>query len=61
VAWLASRADCKLSHEDADIDILVQDRSSAESTETMFTTVDEGFAALNEFDSGANSRQESEV
>jgi hypothetical protein len=52
VAWLASRAGCHQIHEDSDIDILVQDQSAAESTVSTFATVEEGFAALNEFDSG---------
>jgi hypothetical protein len=52
LAWLASRADCHQSHEESAIDSLVQDQTSAESTVSRFATVDEIFAALNEFDSG---------
>jgi hypothetical protein len=52
VASLTSRAGCHQSHEDSAIDSLVQDQTRAESTVSTFATVDEVFAAMNEFHSG---------
>jgi len=55
VVWLASCAGCHQSHEYSDVDILVEDQTSTEPTVSTFDTVDKGFAALNEFDSGTTS------